>query len=456
MKGKRVALTAILLIVFLLVGFQSFASGQKDQGKEAKTAEISIMYGTPWKEFVEPAVASFEKETGIKVNQVVLPPGTNPDQKVALDLAGGVASDIIAVDGYRIPEFAEAGYLLSLDSYLNKWPDWNSYYSSMKKMVSFDGRSYGIPLDTDVRMLWYWKPIFEKAGIAMPWEPKNWDDVNAAAMKIKKALPNVEYPIYIPAGSKMGEATTMQGFYMLLLGADTPDNDRNKLRDWKSGKWIGKSPALLRALQEYQLIFVKDKLSLKDIYYTPDVWGDWRRAMIGGNIGIGLGGSWEFKEFWSGAGADVPSVEERKKLVGWAPMPGAGVSGAPEIVSISGGWTFAVNAKTKDADASWKLLETIFSKDNFGGWVAGAAKVSTRRDVSEMPAYQKDDYVAAITKLVKYTATRDTYPGYSKVSSCIQSATEDILDGKSPEEAMDSFYNNLVSEFGKDKVTIIK
>lgn len=73
-----------------------------------------------------------------------------------------------------------------------------------------------------------------------------------------------------------------------------------------------------------------------------------------------------------------------------------------------------------------------------------------------MSAYQKDDYVAAITKLVKYTATRDTYPGYSKVSSYIQSATEDILDGKSPEEAMDSFYNNLVSEFGKDKVTIIK
>lgn len=453
MKKKRIALTAILLVVFLLVGFESFAAGQKDQGK---ASEISIMYGTPWKDFVEPAIAAFEKETGIKVNQVVLPPGTNPDQKVALDLAGGVASDIIAVDGYRIPEFAEAGYLLNLDSYLNKWNNWNSYYDPMKKMVAFDGKHFGIPLDTDVRMLWYWKPVFEKAGIQMPWNPKNWNDVISAAKKIKQAVPEVQYPIYLPAGSKMGEATTMQGFYMLLLGADTSKNDRNKLRDWKSGKWIGKSPALLKTLQNYQQIFVKDKLSLKDIYYTPDVWGDWRRAMIGGNIGIGLGGSWEFKEFWSGAGVDVPSLEERKKLVGWAPMPGSGAPGAPEIVSISGGWTFAVNAKTKNADASWNLLETIFSKDNFGSWVAGAAKVSTRKDVSEMDSYKKDAYVSSITKLVAYTTTRDTYPGYSKVSSYIQSATEDILDGKSPEEAMNSFYNNLVSEFGKDKVTIIK
>lgn len=453
MKGKRFSVLMVFMIVFLLVGFVGFANAQKE---EKGPSEISIMYGTPWKDFVQPAVTKFEKETGIKVNQVILPPGTNPDQKVALDLAGGVASDIIAVDGYRIPEFAEAGYLLDIDSYLNEWSDWDQYYEPMKKMVAFNGKHYGIPLDTDVRMLWYWKPVFEKAGIPMPWQPKTWDDVIAAAEKIKKAVPEVQYPIYLPVGSKMGEATTMQGFYMLLLGADTPENDRNKLRDWSTGKWIGKSPALLRTLQMYQTIFAKDGLSLKDIYYTPDVWGDWRQAMSSGNIGIGLGGSWEFREFWSGTGAEVPSVEERNKLVGWAPMPGSGVAGAPDVVSISGGWTFAVNAKTKDADATWKLLKAIFTKEDFGNWVVGAAKVSTRKDVSEMASYKQDAYVSSITDLVAHTATRDTYPGYSKVSSYIQSATEDILDGKSPEEAMDSFYNNLVSEFGKDNVTIIK
>ncbi len=450
-KARKLLVTiALILGLSLLLTTPLIATGQK----EATTkVEVSIVYGTPWKELVEPAIAKYEKETGAKVKQVLLPPGTNVDTKVALDLAGGVAADIVAVDGYRIPEFAEAGYLLSLDSYLKNWPDWMYYYDSMKKMVEFDGKHYGVPLDTDVRMLWYWKPIFKKAGIAIPWEPKNWDDVLNAARKIKASVAGVDYPIYLPVGSKMGEATTMQGFYMILLGADSPSNDQNRLRDWKAGKWIGKSPAILRTLQVYQTVFVKDKLSMRDIYYTPDVWGDWRRAMINGKIGIGLGGSWEFKEFWTGAGVDLPPVEKRKELVGWAPMPGSGLPGAPAIVSISGGWTFAINAKAKNKEAAFELLKVIFTKENFGSWVSGAAKVSTREDVSNMASYKKDSYIAEITPLVKATTTRDTYPGYSKVSSFVQAATEDILDGKSPAEAMNSYYNNLVSEFGKDKVT---
>ena len=70
-----------------------------------------------------------------------------------------------------------------------------------------------------------------------------------------------------------------------------------------------------------------------------------------------------------------------------------------------------------------------------------------------MASYRKDSYIAEITPLVEHTTTRDTYPGYSEVSSFVQSATEDILDGKSPEEAMENFYKNLIEEFGKDKVT---
>jgi len=359
----------------------------------------------------------------------------------------------VAVDGYRIPEFAEAGYLLELDRYLKNWKDWDQYYEPMKRMVEFNGKHYGIPLDTDVRMLWYWKPIFEKAGIPLPWKPENWDDIIDAARKIKENCPGVEYPIYLPVGSKMGEATTMQGFYMLLLGADTPEGDRNRLRDWAEGKWIGKSSALERALQFYRTVFIDDSLSLRDIYYTPDVWGDWRRAMINGNIGIGFGGSWEFKEFWTGAGEELPSIEERNKVLGWAPMPGSGKPGAPRIVSVSGGWTFAINADAKNPDQAWDLLKTIFTRENFGNWVSGAAKVSTRKDVAAMDSYKKDKYIAEITYLVGYTTGRDTYPGYSKVSSFVQSSTEDILDGKSAAEAMEAFYKNLIGEFGSDKVT---
>ncbi len=74
--------------------------------------------------------------------------------------------------------------------------------------------------------------------------------------------------------------------------------------------------------------------------------------------------------------------------------------------------------------------------------------------MAALDVYREDAYLAAITDLVAHTTTRDTYPGYSKVSSFIQSATEEILDGKAPREVMDNYYNNLVLEFGQDQVII--
>ena len=425
---------------------------------EAKKKTISLIYANQWEELIEPGISNFEKATGIKVDAIKVPPAVSLDEKLALDLAGGVACDVIMVDSYRVPEFAEARYLLPLNEYVKGWPDWDSYYDSMKEIVEFEGTCYSIPIDTDVRMIWYSKPIFEKAGIPVPWEPKTWDDVLETAKTIKERCTEVDHPLYLPVGTKYGEATTMQGFYMLLLGADTPSHDRNRLRDWDEGKWIGKSPAILKALEFYRDVFVEYKLSLPDIYYTVDVWGDARRALLGGEIGMLFGGSWEFEEIWTAAGLteeDMPSYEEKTAKIGWAPVPGCGDPGAPEITCISGGWTLAINADTKHPDECWELLKTIFAEENCKQWIVGEGKIATRRDIAESPEYQEDWYMVRATVLLEYTTMRDTYPGYSMVSSFVQRATEDILDGKSPEVAMENFYRNLVEEFGEKSVKTI-
>lgn len=453
MIKRMKTLTITIFLILSTLGF-SWAEGSKESKTGEKPTSVSITYKDSWAGFIEPAIQKYEETTGIEVEALVVPPSVNFDEKVALDLAGGIASDLILVDGYRMPEYAEAGYLYDMDEYLCQWEAWDSYFDSMQNMVSFEGDVYGLPVDTDVRMMWYWKPYFRKAGIPLPWQPKNWDDILEAANAIKKACPEIQYPLYLPVGSKYGEATTMQGFYMLLLGADSSKEDRNRLRDWDEGKWIGKSDALLNTLTFYQDVFVNDKLSLVDIYYSPDTWGEWRRAMMAGNIGIGFGGSWEFKKFWTRTDMELPSVDERNEILGWAPVPGDGINASSEIVSISGGWAFALNSQTKKADASWELLKTILDKKNIGDWFVEVGKISTRKDIAALPEYTEDKYLSDITKLVDYTTTRDTYPGYSKVSSFIQSATEEILDGKSPEEVMENYNSNLIMEFGEENVMI--
>ncbi len=56
-----------------------------------------------------------------------------------------------------------------------------------------------------------------KAGLAVPWEPKTWDDILAAARTIKAKVPGVT-PFNVYSGKGAGEGATMQGFEMLLYG----------------------------------------------------------------------------------------------------------------------------------------------------------------------------------------------------------------------------------------------
>lgn len=443
--NKKISLWIILSL--LVVGLLGASIA------EAKT--LSITYGEPWKELIGPAIKDFETETGVKVDVTMVPYGIDMIGKLSLDLAAGVASDVIMVDSFMIPAWAEAGYLYELDDYFAGWPDWDQYFTGMKNMVSFEGVHYAIMISTGARILWYSKPVFEKAGIPMPWEPKNWSDVLSTALTIKEKTPEVDAPFFIPLGTKWAEGTTMQGFYPLLLGADTPEGDRNKLRDWEARKWIGSSPAIEKALGFYRDVFITYELSPIDPHYVPDVWGEWRRMMRDGEIGIGLGGQWEWAEFWP---APPPPIDERKALIGWVPMPGSGKPDAPKITTLGGGNAIGINKAASDPDLAWKFMEILHSKVRTAEWNAAQGKVAVRKDALEVPAYAGDDYLMEITALVeKYSITdRDVYPGYTTVSFFLQEATEDVaVEGLSVATAMDKYTQKLIEEFGADMVKTI-
>ncbi len=209
-------------------------------------AELSIEYNEDFAPLVENGVAAYNAATGEKVNLIKLP-GDGYQDRVALDLASGTAADLIMVDSFLVAEYAGTDYLAPLDDMLKDWDQFQYYSKGLLDVASYDGKVYALPTDTDVRMLWYNKADFAKAGIAEPWEPKSWDDVLATAQKLKDAgVPNAWS---IPAGTKQEEAATMQGFYMALLGADTPDGDRNRLRIRADNKWIGDSPAIRKTLR---------------------------------------------------------------------------------------------------------------------------------------------------------------------------------------------------------------
>jgi multiple sugar transport system substrate-binding protein len=438
----------ILLITLLLVGTLA-VTGFAQQ-------VISVQYGEPWKDLFESAIVEFEKTTGAKVDRMLIPYGVDVWEKIALDFAAGVASDVLMVDGFMIADTVEADYVYKLDGYVKEWPDWDQYYPAFQAMGSYQGHVYGITLETAANaVLWYWIPNFEKAGIPMPWKPKDWDEVLETAERIKESLPDVEYPLYIPMGTKWGEGATCCGIYSQILGADTSEGDRNRLWNYTTRKWIGSSPAIERALNFYREVFFVRKLSPTEAMYAPDVWGEWRRLMREGKMGIGQGGSWEWAEFWPEA--IRPPEEQRADFLGLAPLPGSGDPGTPPIQTISGGWTVAMKKEVKNPDLAWEFLRILNSKERLAKWLGAAGKLSMRKDSAEIPEYGENEFLREIGKLLPYSTYRDAVAGYTTVSYYVQQAMEKVaVDGLSAAEAMEWYKNKLIEEFGKDKVETIK
>ncbi len=418
----------------------------------ALAEEISVIYGETFSDLLEPAIAQYEKDTGKKVNKQRIPAATIYDQKLALDLIGGKAADIMLVDSYTLPAHMEAGYLKPLTNYVQDWPEWHSIFDSFKDSVTFDGEIYALTLDTDVRMMYYNEDTFKQAGIATPWQPKNWQELMETAELLKDK--GVKQPLLVPVGVARGEETTMQGFYMLLLGAD--ETGKNRLRDPEDGKWIVDSPAIRNTLNFYKELYMDKKLSPYTSYTQGFSLPARAQAFFTGDVGIWFDGSWRNTEMFYNTGVEYS--DELAAKIKYAKVPGMGCDNCLDFTNISGGWTIAVNAKVKDSemDDVAELLHYLYKEEFFTDWIVNAAKLSTREDAVQSEGYQNDPFLSGLTDMIKSTTLRDTFPGYLIVTNGVQQMTQDIVDGKSVDKTIERYKDSLDFEFGADKIKTIQ
>ena len=127
----------------------------------------------------------------------------------------------MALDGFWVAEFAEAGYIKPLESIVgaksvNAWSGWSQIPRSVQGVMSYGGKKYGVPQGTDGRIIYFNKKLFADAGLPANWQPTSWADLLSAAKTIKTKTPTVT-PLQLNAGDGMGEATAMQGFSTFLV-----------------------------------------------------------------------------------------------------------------------------------------------------------------------------------------------------------------------------------------------
>ena len=140
---------------------------------------------------VKSHISAFEKATNLKVNYENFP-WAQYRTSVVTRLVGNAPMDVLWVSDAWLPEFAEAGWLATIDDL----PELTKYNAEAAPFCTqsmlYKGKQYGLAYYGDHMSFVYNTEILAKAGITTP--PTTWAEVVQQSLKIKQAGV-VEYPM---------------------------------------------------------------------------------------------------------------------------------------------------------------------------------------------------------------------------------------------------------------------
>ncbi len=189
MRSTRFVVLAALAVV--LAALTSTAATARPDGAAGTRVTVTFWHAyaenpaaPEMQRLTKIVIPRFEKlNPGIRVQQVPFSYG-NLQQKLTTSAAGGTLPDLIRSDLAWVPQYAKLGVFAPLNKVM---PDFKRFADAMFPGTLatnfYKGNYYGLPLDTNTRVLMYNRQALAAAGISSP--PRTFAELRAAAPKLK-------------------------------------------------------------------------------------------------------------------------------------------------------------------------------------------------------------------------------------------------------------------------------
>jgi ABC-type glycerol-3-phosphate transport system substrate-binding protein len=335
--------------------------------------------------------------------KVEMQPWANRDEKVAAAFAGKKGPDVLLLIPDQLPQYVKNGSLEPVDDVVE--PDKSKFLPAAIPGLTVDGKVYGAPIYHTVTTTMYNKKLLDKAGITTP--PETWDEIKAAAPKLKAAgFSTLDY-------SASPEASLNLNFYPLL---------------WQAGGKVfddgGKTVAFNQAPGVEALTFLK---SLYDEGAVP------KSALTNGNVVADQPfGKGQVAMAFTSTPADAKTV--------------AGTWGAANVVigtplteekqvgfGLPGG--LSVNAASENVDAAKKFLSFMIQPAQLESLSKASGFFTPRTDVK---APITDPIAQKFADALQYTFPGEPNPVARQVMSLLSAEIQAALTGKkAPQQALD-------------------
>lgn len=376
-----------------LSGTVTFWHAYSADSPEVKTLETTI-------------IPAFEKKNpGVTVKDVAVP-YDQLHQKLVTAVAGDVLPDLVRADIGWVPELANLGVLVPLDTSM---PDFTTLsaqsYPGSLATNKWKGHYYGLPLDTNTRVLMYNADVLKKAGIAAP--PATVAELVADAPKLKA--------VGASAFADNGAGGWNVLPWIWSAGGQITDPDVTKATGYLN------SDASIAGVQ-----------TLVDLYkagYLPDI-------ILGGEGGVStsdglatgkyatiLDGPWMYPIFAS----QYPDF-----TLNAAQVP----QGAGGSISVVGGEDIVLTQSSKNQAAATEFMRYMVSEEAQLA-MAKVGQMPVLANLGDKLTSVNAYYAPFVTQLAK-AQPRPVTPAWSEIDAMLQDEVRSALKGdKSVKSALD-------------------
>ncbi|CAN5526315.1 N/A [soil metagenome] len=381
-----------------------------------------------WKSLILPAIHELRHrhpDLDIRINYTTFP-YNEMREKLLSAVENQSEIDLISLDQIWLGEFAEKGFLTNLTNYTKNWGRGTDWYEESWDGGFYKDTIYAIWAWTDIRGLWYWKDMLEKAKVD-PNSLKTWDGYTQAAKKLNAILrPQGIEGVHLVGASHSPDIEFYP--YLWMLGGDIMSL---KAGHPTKGTYFFPSYNGTKGLRAME--FIKSQI---DTGVKPQKEHFWGNEFLDRKFAVMLEALQHHVHL--NTTEQKRQFEEKVGFLPIFPVPKLGHDSA----SLMGGWELSIPETSNHKDLAWELITIILEPDILAPYIVSHANLPTQISIGEGPyvleANKTIPYYTQLIDMIKIGHGRPNIPEYPQIADHIRQALEDVYYGlKEPQKALD-------------------
>lgn len=367
-------------------------------------------------------------------------------KKFTLAADAGEAPDIVLSGHEDVPVWGNAGYIVDFSFCRDKYPEYDDVIDSLWDSVTWNGKLWGVPQDTEARPMYYNKTKLAELGwseeeiAALPDKIKagefTLDDMIAAAKEaVDKGIVEPGHG-YWHRPSKGGDFVQ----YYFAYGGRIYDDAQDKLVVTKSA---------LTNWYAFQRRVVEEGITPEN--YIGTDWAIWHDTVSHGGALFWNGGVWQWADWAANYVADEGGQDYLFGFIGYALQP-SGIKGQPGV-TLSHPLVYMITSESasgdQNQDAACALLAKTTTSEINTLHAVDSTHLGILKSQASDPKYAADRLLSETLYMLDYNVYQPNHIMYGPWYDIVFDNMVKAENGEvSPEQAAEDAITLLQTEIG--------